>query len=298
MIRFALAGLVSLGALPESFAQGLVSPHASGSAARVPGPVKDGGTYHVASGLWTRRANSVASFGINDNVYSNTSPSGYYHTDISPIGPAPGGQVLDSGIIPGTTNPATFAMGGPVRDDNLITEVQIGYCDFEPVAASAGWTLNFYGSYAPCTYPPPPAQQTITVTGLPSGGCWVVDLDLVGSGQTFDLQADGGLLAPGYDGSLALDSFGIGFQYAGSGSGAFDAGILIAGDPANTDTAWLSGPPNSGSNTYFGEAGGCPGSGSGYQNTDSFWVEDLLGTGTLGVGSNCYFFQGLSLIHI
>ncbi len=292
MIRLALIGIASATAVPVVSAQGTVAPVDSGSAARVPGPVKDGGTYHLASGTWTRARNSVAAFGINDNIYSNTSPSGYYHTDISPIGPAPGGQVIDAAVIPGTTNPATFTMGGAVRDDNTVTEVQIGYCDFEPMAASAGWTLDFYETYAPCTYPPPPAQQTITVTGLPSGGCWFVNLDLVGSGQTFDIQADGGALAPGYDGSLALDSFGLGFQYAGTGSGTFNAGFLITGDPANTDTGWLTGSPISGSNTYFGEAGGCPGTGSGFENGDSFWIEDLPGTGTLGVGSNCYWFLG------
>lgn len=262
------------------------------NATPITGPVKNAGTYHLATGTWTRAANSVvANFGASDNVYSNTADYGYYEPGIGP-GPAaaaPLGQLLDAAAIPGTTNPATFALGGPDREDNLITELNLGYCDFDLNAGVAGWTLDFYDDYAPCTFPPPAPKGTVVLTGFPSNGCWIVDIDLTG-GFEFTLQADGGATAPGFDNDPALDSIGISYRYTGTGTG--NAGPILCGDPAATDTGWLAGgPPTTGSNTYYGEVGGCPGSGSGYQNTDNFHIEDTFAS---GFPSGCYFFGGYS----
>lgn len=255
----------------------------------VKGPIKNAGTYHVATGTWTRAASSpVSNFGASENVYSNTSDTGGYGRDVGPTGVARGGKYFDAAAIPGITNPTTFALGGADRELNLITEIQIAYCDFDTNARVAGWTLEFYDDYSPCNAPVSAPKGVVVLTGLPSNGCWLVTADLTaatGTDDTFTLQADGGAAAPGFDGIASLDSFGISWQY--TGTGVADAGPWTSGDPAATDTGWVSGPPNTGSNTYYGEVGGCPGFGSGYQNTENVYIED---TAAVGFPSGCYFF--------
>ncbi len=268
------------------------APHAR-TPVKVPVAVKNAGTYHVATGTWTRSHGTAVQFGISDNIYSNTAQSGYYDPDIGPLGAAALGQLIDDGAIPGTTNPTVFANGGATIDINQVTEIQFAYCDLDPTARVAGWTLDFYEDYAPCTFPPPAPVGTVVLTGFPSTGCWISTVDLTnatGIGAEFPLQADGGAAAPGYDADPALDSFGYSYRY--TGTGVSNAGIFITGDPAVTDTGWLAGRPNSGSNTYFGETGGCPGTGSGYGNDDSNWLEDTFNVGGLPAGSACYFFGG------
>lgn len=256
------------------------------TATKITGAVKYGGTFHVATQTWTRGQTTVSNFGQADNIYSNTAGSGYYTGTVGPTGAAALGTITDEAHIPSTGDPAAFALGGPGRDSSTVTEVQIGYCDFDAGFQVAGWTLNFYEQYDPCTYPPVGTPQgVVTVANAPSGGCWIIDLDLTGGGE-FSFAHDGEGI---HDASDPLDSFGIEWSYTGTGTAA--AGLLITGDPANTDTGWVfGGAPSTGSNTYYGEVGGCPGSGSGYDNGDLYWIENVNSVGTFNSG--CYFFGG------
>ncbi len=294
MLRLLLVSSTAFVLVATAAAQ--TTPHLD-KAARIIGPVKNAGTYHVVTGTWTRAHSVVASFGLSDNIYSNTAQTGYYYPTIGPNGAAALGQLIDEGAVPGTTNPTVFANGGAVTDLNQVTEIQLAYCDFDPTAGVSGWTLSFYEDYAPCTFNNPTPVGTVTVTGFPSNGCWIANLDLTaatGTGEEFMLQADGGAAAPGFDGIPALDSIGISWEYTGTGTDL--AGPFISGDPAVTDSGWLTGNPNTGSNTYYGETGGCPGTGSGYGNNDSYWIEDAFMVGGLAQGSTCYWFGGYTNI--
>lgn len=242
------------------------------------------GVYHVATGTWTRGERTFRQFGLSDNLYSNTAASGYFSGAIGPTGAAAGGFIVDEGVIPSSTNPTAFALGGSARDVSSVTEVQVGYCDFDTNPNVAGFQLDFFEQYTPCTSPPGTGSLagTVVLSGAPSNGCWVVDIDLTGA--TFELEHETGGM---FTGSL-LDFFGVAWSYTGTGSAA--AGLQIAGDPQVTDTGWtVAAPTMTGSNTYFGEIGGCPGTGTGYQNTDFYWLEDVnSGLGTSG----CFSFGG------
>lgn len=252
----------------------------------IAGPVRYAGTYNVTTRTWSRSQRALARTpGSAQAIYSNTASSGYYTPVVGPTGGAAYGSVVDDGAIPSTSDPRPFPIP-PGRDASTITTVQIGYCDFETTPGVSGWQLDFYNRYDPCTYPPEPAQLagTVTLSGAPTNGCWVVDI----TGVQFDLLHDGDGV---HDGVPALDHFGIEWRYTGTGTEG--AGLQITGDPLNTDPGWVPGnQPLAGSNTYFGEVSGCPGTGTGFDNFDFYWVEDSLPTGGLPAGSDCFFFGG------
>ncbi len=248
-------------------------------AERVTSPVKHAGIYHVATGSWTRTGGAMANFGP-DVIYSNTAASGYYSSAGGAGGFAPGATNFDEGLIPGTTNPNHTAN----RDEYNVNCIEIGYCDFN-AAATGGWELGFYNSYAPCTYDPTP-DNVVQMAGLPATGCWMVVLDLTG-GEEFCLASDGG---NGYSGSTGLDSFGWSFRYTGTG-GTAAAGFLLAADPASTDPNYvLGGLPSDGTNTYYGPPSLCGQDvATGNTTQDFWWLEDPAGT-----NSNCFWFGGYS----
>lgn len=251
----------------------------------MPGPARFAGTYHAATGMWTRSALTSA-FGLTEVLYSNTTGNGYFSALVGPTGPAAGGTIVEAAQIPSTSSPVPFVLGGSGRDSSLVDVVQIGYCDLDPMPGVSGWRIDFYNAYNPCTFPPAPAQLagTATVVGAPSNGCWFFNVDVT----DFVLLHDGDGTN---DGDPSLDSFGIEWRYTGAGSAA--AGLLVAGDPARTDASWVPGtPPSAGSNTYYGAPSLCLAGGSGYLHGDFLWVEDSAGTGGLSAGSNCYFFGG------
>lgn len=247
------------------------------------------GTYHLATSSWVRRSETVARFGQADNIYSNSADAGYFSATVGPTGVAGLGSVVDEAGTPSSSNPGPFEIGG-ARDANLITSIRLGYCDFETTPGVSGWRFVFYDNYEPCTYPPTGTSNEVVVSGLPTNGCWTLDLDL-GGGMEFVLQSDGG---DGFGGASGIDTFGIEWSYAGTGTA--DAGLRIAGDPGNTDPNWSQGAtPTDGSNTYYGTVGGCAttagGLGTGYLNQDFYWIEQGP-AGGLPAGSNCYFFGG------
>ncbi len=249
---------------------------------KAPSAAKYGGTYHAATGTWTRRSTQARAVG-SDIIYSNTAASSYFSTAGGAGGFAPLSTNFDEGVIPSTANTSTFPTA-PDRDVYNINGFQINYCDFG-AADSGGWEISFYESYTPCTNNPTPTA-TITSMGLPAGGgCWVIDIDLTG-GQEFLFAGDGG---DGFQDDPNLDSFGWSFKYAGTdGSGA--AGHFLSGDPGSTDPNWAPGmlPPD-GTGTYYGGPSPCPSGTTGLMTQDFWWLEDPTGS-----NSNCFFFGGYS----
>src|SRR5262245_29288642 len=66
----------------------------------VPGPVRDAGVLHLATGTWTRKA-SAAQLGV-DVVYDNTCYIGYY-------GGLSGDRFVDEGRLPSPTSPTNLS---------------------------------------------------------------------------------------------------------------------------------------------------------------------------------------------
>lgn len=252
--------------------------------AHVAGPVRHAGTYHLASGTWTRSNHGGVMRGLADNIYSNTAGSGLFYPGVGPTGNATtgpngfGGWVIDAAELPAAANPGPFSPGGTV-DFYQVTSVQIAYCDFEPTPASAGFRLAFFDDYEPCTQTTRGINGSLGLTGLPSNGCWIVNIDLSG-GEEFCIDAVGGATNP------AQNTLGIFWDYIGTGTEA--AGLLIAGDPFHTDPGWPVTGNFTGSDTYYGGPSACDG-GTGYQNADTFYVQQGTG-GTLPNGSGCYQF--------
>ncbi|MEM9380769.1 MAG: hypothetical protein AAGB93_12525 [Planctomycetota bacterium] len=237
----------------------------------LPTSVRNAGVYHVATGTWTRTGGQVANFGP-DILYSNTAASGYFTSGGGAGGIFAGSENLDEGGLPGTTNGHPFTGGtGPTRDEYRVDGFQIGYCD-QGAAGSSGWEIHFYSSYSLCTVPTTPPDGALALTGLPAGGCWVIQVDLAGSGAEFCLEADGGPDHPGWDDAPDDDRFGWSYRYIGT-DGSAPAGFILAGDPKYTDPSWVpSALPTDGTNTFYGAPSPCAGTGTGYLTDDRWFI--------------------------
>ena len=211
MLRSSLFTASALALVAGAAAQ--TSSPLQATAQRVTGPVKYAGTYNVQTKTWVRGHSAAANFGQTDNIYSNTAGSGYFTAINTDATASPGGTVIDNAQIPSSTNPGPFSTGG-LRDSSEVTGVQIGYCDFDTNPGVSGWTVDFYNTYAICSGDPDPAQLafSLTATGLPANGCWLVDL-VVPAGTTMAHDGDGL-----FDGVPALDTFGMAYTYAGTGA--------------------------------------------------------------------------------
>ncbi|MBK7876743.1 MAG: hypothetical protein IPJ77_13530, partial [Planctomycetes bacterium] len=222
--------------------------HVLPSFARVESAVKHGGTYHLATGTWTRgpTASSFAG-GTSDIVYNCTSASGYFTRNST----APSSVTMTaSGRLPSTTspesvwNPFFFPAGrqpGSARgcaDAYTIDGFQIAYCAAGPGPTTA-MTIAFYSEWTSvCASAPigPPQGGPFALTGLPGNGsgvssytCWTVNVDLAGSGASFTLLADGdGVYSANTD-----DAFGWSFSFPSATSTASAAWALIAGSPVD-----------------------------------------------------------------
>lgn len=241
------------------------------TAERMPSPMRHAGTYHYATGTWTRQAGITASFGP-DVIYNSTAPSGYF-TTIGTVGTGTeGAMIIDAGGVPGPGNGHPF-LSPPTGSHNAVSSFEFGYCDFS-VTGGSSFEVSFMSSYVPCSGPPASPDATYQLTGLPVGGCWTVDIDLSG-GSEWCLLADGGAAAPGWDNDRDLDSFGWSATYTGSSTDL--VGFPIVGDPANTDPSYVVAPSVApaldATGTKFGPVSLCQPGGSGYLNHDFFWLE-------------------------
>jgi hypothetical protein len=243
-------------------------------AQRVPGPVKNAGIYHLATGTWTRSAGASANLGPDD-IYRNDAPSGYFTTANV------GFENTDEGEIPTTGSP--WAADRDVYEVNCFT---IGYCSDSNAATH---TYIFYDSYAPCDNVQAPANCLSTaagyvVTGLPGGpagtSCWIATLDL--TGVEFCLEGDGGSCNPGYDNNVTQDSFGWGQAITGSNGGS---GPLLNGDPSWTTVC--AGANWGGGGTYYETGETCVAGSTGLNTSDLFFATD-----TGGLAPGCYWFGG------
>lgn len=280
MHRYVIALTPALLALASASSAAVPQTLHSEAPGKVPGAIKDAGIYHVSTGTWTRTGGSVAQFGP-DTVYSNTAAIGYFGFITTAT---PGTEFIDEGGIPGTTNGNPFPVA-PDRDVYTVNGFQIGYCAFG-APGSAGWQINFYSDYDPCSTPGAPAVATVDLAGLPAGGCWFVTVDLEGGGE-FCFESDGGPAAGTWDNNETLDSFGWGHVYTGTDP-VPGAGFILAGDPAATDPNWSPGQtlPIDGTGTYYGPMSLCAGN-TGYLTQDGWWIE-----GAAPTTSGCVFFGG------
>jgi hypothetical protein len=258
-------GSVLLAALLASSA----SAQQTARVAPIPGPVKNAGTYHVATGEWTR---AQQTYGIlaQDALYRNDLASGYFGLlDQSEIandeGRLPGaGEVL----LPGGAEVGT-------ADCYTITGFQFGYCNLAATAVT--YTLTFRDAYAPCNNPANFSDTaTFVASGIPTNGCWIVAFDISGTSLEFGINADGG------DGIWNNDNDADDFGYAlninggqGDNTGQTQTGPILGG---RTDL-----PLTQGDGTKFKNTAN---DGTGLGSEDLFWLNSPT------VADGCYFYGG------
>ncbi len=245
------------------------------SVAKVLGPVRDAGIYHVATGTWTRNSGSTANLGP-DIIYRNDHPTGYFGVGWE------GAQGVDEGMLPGTAHPA----GGP-QDDYLINGLSFSYCALG-VGPGITWDLELYDSYVACDDPDFPANcinsvWTLSLVNLPANSaCWLVTLDLVGGAEAC-MEADGGPCAPGYQGgALGLDGFGFGQTWFNHGN---TAGPILAANPKWTGS-FAGGNNGRGDGTCYAPGLKCPAGATGLGEQDMFGIGTPL--------NGCLLFGGSS----
>ncbi len=262
MLRSSLATASALILCATAAAQQTLQP------VRITSPLKDAGIYHLETGTWTR-ANTRASYAPTP-IFKADYQSGYYGTGWS------GYLGVDEGVIPGTGRPSPNT--GPL-DEYLVDGWQFAYCCSD---TALNVEFRWYDAYAPCDDVSTPTSclnqtgATFLVTGLPVGGCWIVTIDIAGSGYEVCFQAEGGggTCYPGYDADLNLDSFGWGARYIQPGT-AF-TGPLLAG----YDDTWVT----PGRETCYNiTASECTPEAVGLGAQDQFAIDELNG---------CYWFGG------
>lgn len=270
----------------------------------VPG-VKDAGTYHVATGTWTRGESSLAR-GDYDVIYDNSCSVGWYL-------PLEQQAIVDDGRLPSTTSPYNPQVGPmpasnyplvsfPGTDDSYgVNWYEFAYCTGS--AAPITTLTAFYECYTSCedvTLLTPTA--TIELSGLPGSpapgtaiGCWIINIDLLGSTLNFTMNGD---CDGSWDGTPMDDNFGyLYMQSTPDPSG--QTGPILAGDP---DGLQQGGPGGTGCcvgcNTVFWAGPGFPAGvhgtceeGSGLNNHDLFELDDHQG-GYVFTYNGCFWFGG------
>ena len=183
--------------------------------APVPSPVKDAGTYVVATESWDRSGDLL---GVGPDVlFRNDAFPAYFGICFE------GESTTDEGRIPSSASVAD-------TDVHLIMGFQIKYCAMlaTPTTASITW----FQGYAPCSDPilaGDPVLGAASLTGLPNGGCWLVTVDLSNSDLEFSMEGDGGDSTWDMD-MGPLDSFGYQMSLDNDQGQTINAGFVIAGD--------------------------------------------------------------------
>ncbi|MFT7486639.1 MAG: hypothetical protein ACI9F9_002495, partial [Candidatus Paceibacteria bacterium] len=156
------ACLLVIGPLSAQVRQGGLRPITS--------QVQDAGTYHVATGTWTRATGSTALAGP-DVIYDNTCTVGYY------VRLNEGEVALDSGRIPSTSSPSNSTSLTGTANSYNVNGFKLSYCSAEsPTSFSVGFTDCYSACDNPGTIPAP--LVTISLVNMPGGnglgslGCW------------------------------------------------------------------------------------------------------------------------------
>ena len=251
--------------------------------------VKDAGTYHLATGTWTRGPVGAAAW--NDVIYDNSCSVGFYGPHASTQ------RYVEDGRIPSTTSPEN--PGPPIsavswtgtQDSYDVNMFQVAYCSFDPLPT---YVYNFWDCFTGCqdsTQLTPIA--TFTIANMPgaigsAGACWTVNLDLANTlGGVFTIQADcDGMCWTG----TSSDTFGWSWQQVSASSGG-TPGPLIKGDPKG----YLNGGPGSsgcdyGAHTaFYNGADMLNTEGTGLSMLDQWEDDTMVPT---PVYANCWWYGG------
>ena len=245
----------------------------------VTSPVKNAGTYHLASGTWTRAKAPTANYGP-DAIYNNTCLLGYYVV-LSSVE-----TMVDSGRLPSTSSVAGPNSVPGTSDVYGVNGFQISYC---ATNALVDIDVAHYECYSPCsdaTLLVP--NSALSIPGLPGGGgsssalgCWILNIDIQGSTAEFDLQGDCDQL---YDAAATTDNFGWA-QTETNPNGA-PGGPLLAGDPYGILAAGPAGTgcPYGDGTVFVGQDETTQGTGLG--------SDDVFETDIGGAYAGCWFFGG------
>jgi hypothetical protein len=233
-------------------------PMSSASVRPISGSIRDGGTYHVASGTWTRRSSAI-SLG-NDILYNNTCNAMYFDS-------LSGDTFVDEGRIPNAASPTSLGSRPGCAATYAIDGFQIGYCTNQPNAAL---TYAFFDLHTACTsvVGATPAGS-FALAGLPGSAstglvCWTVNVDVASS--PFTLTGSNG---------QPLFGFSMSSPQAGANQGP-----LLAGDPSVCSRF---------DGTSFDDTLNLSEAGTGMSSTNNFYIEG----GATSPG--CYFFNGAPL---
>lgn len=248
----------------------------TGTMQPITSPVKDAGTYHMATGTWTRDTGATALVGPSQ-LYDNTCTVGYY------TGLPDGCTMADSGRIPSQDDGGLF----DCYEVNCFT---VAYCTFEPVVTTLG--LAYYDSYANCdgitAASPAAAYALVNVPGGGTAGtigCWILTFNLTNTTFTFNL---GGNADGTYDNVPSTDHFGWSWTQLVPTTGS-DAGPILAGDPLgnfNVSCGLAVAANGQGAGTDHPGWGGAAGPGTGIgTELDQF---EFNGGGLTG----CFWFGG------
>jgi hypothetical protein len=258
-------------------------------------PIRRAGTYHVATGTWTRGAALESAVGPSV-VYDNTCAPVYWVSQYRlPAGPM---RFQHRSRVPSPTGPSTPSIAYATGYDEapgcatsyLVDGFEIAYCS--SATHPFDYRLEFANSYTSCGAASMVADEVFDLIALPGGTasgaqhCWIVDVDLQGSGRTFVLTADGDGT---YAGPSTVEQFGCAWTMVDPTITSADfTGPIIAGDFTWTGAAF-TGPlaPCRGTDGTIWQSPVNPSApGTGMASNNYFRLDPP------NPEQNCYFFSG------
>ncbi len=273
----------------------------------ITGPIRHAGTFHVATGTWTRGAEPGHLPG--QVIYDNNATLIYFTTMLSTERfqhrsrlPSPNGPTTDSVFYGSSDSSHRYDERPGCADRYTVTGFEVAYCTSH--VGTIDWEYQFASSWSECDVSDMVPQHTITVTGLPGGrpsggwqNCWIAGVDLSGMPNGgIELSADGD---GSYQGPSTLDQFGWSFGPTSPTLASDFTGPLLAGNYTCTG-ARFGGilTPRSGTDGTIWDspivgAGPTPGSetiGTGMSSNDFF--RDAGGPTSESGGPGCYTFGG------
>jgi hypothetical protein len=250
---------------------------ASGRLRPITSPIKDAGTYHLATGTWTRGKAPTANLGP-DTIYNNTCLLNVFYA-LSSLE-----TMVDSGRLPSTNSGSVPGSVPGTSDVYSINGFTIAYCGFN---AQVDMDVAHYECYSPCTDATQlTPESVISLVGLPGGGgsasalgCWIVNIDLEGSTFEFDLEGDCDRL---WDQTPLTDNFG--WALTETNPNGNPGGPFLAGDPFGILDPLGFGCAYGDGTVFVGQDMTTPGTGIG--------TEDVFETDIGGAYGGCWFFGG------